>query len=432
MRLFLAIAQLAETLATPGRFADAKSSADFAADKGRAIIYGETRIDRGNIMKSLYFLPLLALSAPALAADEPNQQTIIVTGTSLSQTERNLRDCIARHCPPDQDVAATLAHAENQFVAGDYEGARRTTKASIGRNNRFDDQYPVPVSNLYRAESRIAAHLGEARDFEQSTWGIKRALKAGLPREDVRLVGADLEVAGMFASLGRTESARIKYEEAAKDAARINRPDLAAIARLRLAWLSQLEGDTQLARRKLEEIASDRSPQARAARLSALVLIARLDRQAGKQDSSDALIQELRGAGFAQPVLLFAPEIKMTQRTVAEEGEMGSTTRLMATQNFDDRWIDVGFWVTPEGHVTDLDVLRSKGPTYWAKPLLASIAGRIYSPSNNGNVDGTYRVERYTFTSLWEERTGTHLRQRSANARIEYLDLTAQPEPRAN
>jgi hypothetical protein len=383
-------------------------------------------------MKSLYFLPLLALSAPAFAADDdPNQQTIVVTGTSLSQTDRNLRECIARHCPPDEDVAATLAHAENQFVAGDYEGARRTTKASLGRNNRFDKQYPVPVSNLYRAGSRIAAHLGEGHDFEQSTWGIKRALKAGLPDDDIRLVGADLEVAGMFASLGRTESARVKYENAAADAVRLNRPDLAAIARLRLAWLSQLEGDTQLARHKLNEIAADTRPETKAARLSALVLLARLDRQAGKTSSSDALIAELRGAGFEKPVLLFAPEIKMSSRQV-EEGSQGETLRLMPTQNFEDRWIDVGFWVTPEGHVSDMEILRSKGPTYWSKPVLDSIGGRIYSPVNTANTDGVYRVERYTFTSLWEERTGTHLRQRSANARVEYMDLTSEPEPTAS
>jgi len=385
-------------------------------------------------MKTLYFLPLLALASPAAAQSEPEErgQTIIVTGTPLSQTERALRDCIARRCPPDQDVAASLAHAENQFVAGDYEAARRTTKASLGRNNRHAENYPVPVSNLWRAGSRIAIHLGEGHDYEQSTWGIKRALKAGLPRNDIRLVGADLEVAGMHASLGRTESARNIYQEVVDDSLALNRPDLAAIARLRLAWLHQMEGDSQLTRRKLEAIAADRSPETRAARLTALVLLARLDRQAGKLASSDALITELRSTGFPKPVLLFAPEIKMNHRVVGEEGEMGSTTRLMATQNFDDRWVDIGFWVTPDGHVSDAEILRSHGPTYWAKPLMTSIAGRLYSPTGGSEADGNYRVERYSFTSLWEDRTGTRLRQRGANARIEYLDLTAEPETRQN
>jgi hypothetical protein len=107
-------------------------------------------------------------------------------------------------------------------------------------------------------------------------------------------------------------------------------------------------------------------------------------------------------------------------------------TRLAATQNFDDRWVDVGFWVKPDGHVGEIDILRSKGPTYWTKPLLTAIGGRRYAPLAGGNPDGIYRVERYSFTSLWEDRTGSHLRQRGANARIEVLDLTAQPQARSN
>ena len=382
-------------------------------------------------MKYLYFLPLLAISAPLPAQDRTEEgQTIVVTGTSLSQTQRNLRDCIARKCSPDEDVAATLAHAENQFVAGDYKGARRTTRASLGRNNRHADQYPVPVSDLYRAGSRIAAHLGRGEEYEQSTWGIKRALKAGLPRGDARIVGADLEVAGMHASLGRFDSARSTYQEAARNAEKIDRPDLAAMARLRMAWLSHLEGDAILTRRKLEEIAADRRPETRIARLSAMVLLARLDRKQGRMESSDALIDELRGAGFETPVLLFAPEIRLNSRARVAEGETVSVTRLMATENYDDRWIDVGFWVTPEGRVGEVEILRHSGPTYWAEPVLASIAGRIYSPVVGAVPDGSYRVERYSFTSLWEDRTGTRIRQRSANSRVEFLDLTADPAPK--
>jgi len=41
-------------------------------------------------------------------------------------------------------------------------------------------------------------------------------------------------------------------------------------------------------------------------------------------------------------------------------------------------------------------------------------------------------VERYSYTSLWAGRSGTRIRQRSQDARIEFLDLTAEPETRAN
>jgi hypothetical protein len=377
-------------------------------------------------MKHLYFLSLAMLASPVLAQGSQDEsesgQTIVVTGTSLAQTERNLRECLARNCPPDEDIAATLAHAENQFVAGDYAAARRTTKASLARNDRHAERFPVDVSNLYRAGSRIAVHLGEGQDYEQSTWGIKRALKEGVPSTDPQLVGADLEIANMQASMGRIDDARDTYEKAAKNAEKIDRLDLAAQARLRLAWLSQMEGDIGLTRRKLRAIAEDRRPETRVARLSALILLARLDRKEGKAASSSAVIDELRGANLPKPVLLFAPPVSPPGRKI-DEGEQGSTTRLMAMQNFDDTWVDVGFWVTSAGRVSDAEILRSSGSTAWAKDLMKSISGRIYSPTSNS--DGTYRVERYTFTSLWGDKTGSRIRVRRPEARIEYLDLTA-------
>jgi hypothetical protein len=54
---------------------------------------------------------------------------------------------------------------------------------------------------------------------------------------------------------------------------------------------------------------------------------------------------------------------------------------------------------------------------------MRSIAGRLYSPIR----EGTYRVERYSYTSRWMNVTNTRIRQRSPNARIEYVDLTAPP-----
>lgn len=67
--------------------------------------------------------------------------------------------------------------------------------------------------------------------------------------------------------------------------------------------------------------------------------------------------------------------------------------------------------------------MRSAGSTIWDKPLLASIKQRIYAPL--ADLGGSYRVERFTFTSLWEQRLGTSIRQRSAYARVESLDLSA-------
>ena len=97
-------------------------------------------------------LLLLILAAPAAAQQSPApDEEILVTGKSLGVTARELQECLARNCPPDEDIAATLAHAENLFVAGDYDNARSVLRASVGRNDDEAEDFPVEVSYLNRA-----------------------------------------------------------------------------------------------------------------------------------------------------------------------------------------------------------------------------------------------------------------------------------------
>jgi tetratricopeptide (TPR) repeat protein len=379
------------------------------------------------------FLPFVALLAAAPAAEPPKRDPneIVVTGTPLRDAERALAQCIARHCPPDQEIEASLAYAEDLFVAGRYQNARSVTHHALDRNARFAKQYPSEVSDLYRANGRISIHLGEGDDFVFSTLGIKRALKAGLPETDYRVVGADLEIANMYASMNRIEDARHTFEKVEREARAINRPDVAGIAEVRMAWLDEITGDRPAARAALRRLADDKTQANSLARFSALILLARLDRREGKQESSDALIGELKGAGFPRPVLLFSPPIDSgTSRAgLSTDGtsDSGSTTRLLATDNFEDRWVDIGFWVTQGGKVDDPEILRSHGNVGWAKPLLTSISGRIYSPVTTAG--GNYRVERYSYTSLQSYVTGSRMRVRGPDPRIEFLDLTAEPTP---
>lgn len=370
----------------------------------------------------------LAGAPPPPAESDQTGGPIVVTAIPLSQTERALRECLARKCPPNEDIDATLAHAENLFVAGKYQDARQVTNASIGRNHRYRKTNPIDVSDLYRANSRIAAHLGEGRDYEISVTEMHRTLNDALPATDPRMIDADLEWADMYSSFGRIDRARQVLEEAVRKAEAGGRPDLAGIARVRSAWLFQIEGDTWLARQALEKLAADSSAPGRIGRMAARVLLARLDRAQGKLDTSNALVEEMRTLHTKQPVLLFAPKINLSPR-LAEgdeaEGEAGSTTRLMATDNFDDRWVDIGYWVTPDGKVRDAEILRSRGNTDWTRQLLQSIGGRIYAPLDDP--DGSFRVERYSYTARYMEVTGSRMRQRAPNARIEFVDLTPDP-----
>lgn len=366
----------------------------------------------------------LMLVAPATTgAATTDGQTIVVTGTPLSETERRLADCLARRCPPAEDIEASAAHAENLFVTGRYDDASTVLRKSIGRNRRYARDLPVPVAGLFRAHSRVAAHLGEGNQYRASSYEIVRSLRAGLSADDARVIAARFEVAAMQLSLGRISLARSTYADIAGKALAIGRGDLARLASMRIAYLDYLQGDRTGARATLNAMSRDTSAEARVTRIGALVLLSRLDRAEGRKGDTDALIVELKQAKLDKPVLLYSPPLELKRSPVQEQGESGNVLRLTATDNFEKQWIDVGYWVEADGRVREVELLRSSGNADWAKPVLGSIRQRIYAPL--ADPGGSYRVERFSYTSLWEQRLGTRLRQRSANARVESLDLSA-------
>lgn len=365
----------------------------------------------------------LLLSTPDAAQLAEDGKTIIVTARSLADTQAALRNCLARKCPPAEDIEASAAHAENLFVAGRYEDAMSVLGDSIGRNKHYAKQLPVEVAGLYRAHSRVSVHLGHESQYRSSTYQIVRALKAGLPDDDAKVVAGRFEVAAMQLSLGKLRVARDTYGEIAGQAERIGRGDLSRIAKLRVAWIDFLLGDEGGARHKLRKMAADQAPEAKVSRISALVLLSRMDREKGKGADTDQLIAELKRAKLDKPVLLYSPPMQLKRSPIQDEAEVGNVLRLWATDTFEDKWVDVGFWVDADGRVREAEILRRSGDTDWTPTLMASISGRIYAPLKDPS--GSYRVERYTYTSLWEARTGTRLKQRSANARVEMLDLSA-------
>ena len=141
-------------------------------------------------MRKVLFLALLLSAAPALAQQPANagdNQTITVTGRRIADYRAALAACLARHCPVNEDVDATLALAEVEFEAGQYADARRDVAASLGRNRRQGAAFPEPVADLYRARARVARHLGLDDEAVRSTYSILHARKR-LPRRIIATI----------------------------------------------------------------------------------------------------------------------------------------------------------------------------------------------------------------------------------------------------
>ena len=98
-------------------------------------------------MRIALLIGLLATTtAPAIAEGAQPQagegQEVTVTGRRIQDFRDRLRACLARGCPPNEDVDASLALAEVEFESGEYEDARRTILQSLDRNRRHARQYP--------------------------------------------------------------------------------------------------------------------------------------------------------------------------------------------------------------------------------------------------------------------------------------------------
>jgi hypothetical protein len=419
-------------------------------------------------------LPLLVALFASTAATEPqpHSKTIVVVGERIDDAAANLKACLARNCKPDEDIDATLALAETQLLDGKYREARTTLLASLRRNKEFGDVYPIPVSDLYRANGKVAASLGFDQDYYRSTFGIYSTLKHGLPSKDARKYMAMIEVAEMmYRTRGHTR-ARLYYDRIADQAKRDGRDDIAAIARLRSA-IRHLPPGSEMQMAEIKRVAGLQGDKMRAPILEAKLALARIAYQKNDEAGAKAIVDDLTRLNIKRPILIYQPSYAMVARELDSGSEFAfpfqpapaiggapnesggpgggpsapsggdpggvqngsraavtSTLQLMQWSttkrlpgNFDDMWADITFRITPEGKVSDLKIVRSKGNLYWTKPLLLSMAGRRYTPGSPHD-PSSVRTERYTYTSGYEVQTGARTAVHSPKARVEMIDLS--------
>lgn len=381
-------------------------------------------------------LLLAGVNAPLLAQDEAKRE-IVVTARSLKDTEADLKACIARKCPPDQDIKATLAHAENQFVEGDYRDARATLANALGRNRKHKGQYPVELSDLLRANGNVAAHLGESDIYRLSVLDMRDTLKGALKPNDYRIFGAEIEVADSRLKLGYLEEASDKYLEIEQRALKAGLPQVAAIARLRDLSLRVQRAETEKTafRRKdavdsIDLFLKEPTGGAEEFKIVAEVLKSRMDRNGGNSDTTDKLIARYAAMGGTErPVLLHSKPVEMNEAQAARALAGGSDLNRIGTQVVEKRWVDIGFWIGADGKVDEPEILRNQGNTDWTDVVLKAIKTRIYAPlkvETAGTTPGIYAIERYSLTAQYEnDVTGTRIRQRSPIAKIERTDLTS-------
>lgn len=369
---------------------------------------------------ALFALSLLAASGQPPAED----QVIVVTGERISDLRANLEACLRRNCPPNEDIDASLALAEAEFLNGDYDRAEEWISASVGRNRRHRRAYPEPVSDLYRSQALVQSHRGRDGDARRSTYEILRSLHAGLPVEDHRHFTARFEIISMEMRNGDREGARRELGALIREAEQAGRTDVVRRARMRELHLTYLLQPRGAAARRLEQLARSADPAQQYESVSARLFLAQQYRLRGDIARADEMLASIPRSDSDTRALLYAPPIELTAAmTDQSTGLLPSLDRA----SFHETWIDVAHWIRPDGTVEGVEIVRQGASARWANPVLASIAKRRYAASTDPTP--SYRLERYTFTASIGTRTGSRLAARTGVPRVEYLDLTARDEP---
>ncbi|WP_315763503.1 hypothetical protein [Sphingomonas sp. Y38-1Y] len=387
---------------------------------------------------------MASIAVPAVA--QTQAPTITVIGPSLKDSEARLRACIARGCPPAEEIDAVLGHAEGQFVAGDYRGARETVRRGVSRNRKFAKTAPEPVADLLRADARIAGHLGFADKARQSMMASEGVLRGAFGETDARSIAGRIATADAWLSQRRFDAAMEGYRAAERLAGRAGNARLEGLALLRRASLdAQLssarsgDGRPDSLRRLLER----REPELAVFVNAARIVDARIQVAQGKTDAMEAIIAAARQDVGNEPLLLHMPVIVLDEtgdRVVDKLAKRGAPPLTSAQTPLlkvatEGNWADFGFWVGPDGRVREAEMLRS-GPKLsgeWPKLVVASLGGRRYAPTTApADEPGFYRVERFTMTAPFTQETRSRIRVRSAERKLVRLDLTAPSQATAS
>lgn len=356
---------------------------------------------------------------------------IVVSGKRLADA---YEACVEQGCPPLRDAQVSIAFAEQQFRQGAYQKSRRTLAAAVARNKDNAAVAPKPVAALYEAYATVSLHDGEMDVFKKAVGGQVRTLRDNLPPTDPAVTAAAFATGDMWVSLGNGRAAESSYRAVERQALANGDATLAMLATLRRVGLANARRDPAGATRLLAE--AEARPAAADPALRSVLQVVRL-RLAAKRDDNgqiDRLVGEIGQAATARPVLIWSPPYEPTAQAAARAAaaRFGETdpVSIATSDPLPIQWVDIGFWIKPDGRTAEPEILRGSRSNGWASYLIRQVSERRYTASvvADGS-QGAYRIERFTLRGTYQVPTGKLTRIRAGPAALEVLDLTL-PETR--
>lgn len=360
---------------------------------------------------------------------------IVVSGQRLDDA---YTQCRAGACSTLRDAQVSIAKAEQLLRTGRYHDAKALLAEAVARNRGRATNAPRPVAALYEAYATVAWQEGDHDTFRSAVGEQVRTLRAFLPADDPSVADAGIALADTWTKLGDLASASDVLAATERNARQSGHERIAVSAAIRRAWLAATRGQRVLARSIVATI--DRSPLARdPAILPALSVLRMRVALNGKDEGEiNRLATSVAGQDVAgAPRLLWSPKLQPTAAQSASAAARWGERDLSRSTSSDVGvigWVDIGFWIRPNGRTDSIEVLRGTRSTGWARPVIEQINGRRYAEltGSPAGQNGLYRIERYTIRGKYQRPIGSLINRRSGTPSIEMLDLTdgsMKPQP---
>lgn len=363
-----------------------------------------------------------AQAAPQSNASAAQEGDIVVVGRGIESAQAALDACVARGCPPDQEIKAALVVASRRFLAGDYAGSRQTLLKTRGRTAKFDQTFPVAVSDLHRALNTMGNLNGRPDSARISAFDATDALRAGLKPDDPLILLQRLDTAGQLTRDARIIGARQIYEDVIKRAAKNGYPGIEAEAMFQAATLyvtlASVNSDFRGAAAKwVSRLERRDEPEFAPYRQGIALVKLQLDASTAPRSERAAMLAKAKPLTTRDAFLLSEPDVQYSVSNKVLAGVSGGGG------GDKPEWADVAFFVQPDGSVRDVSVIEQSAvkPGSWLSKKTEAVGQRRYAPFSGAPI---YRVERYTMVYNYSSTTESRIKSRSARGILNTTDVT--------
>ena len=359
------------------------------------------------------FLLTVAAQLVTASPQTPEADEVVVLGR---RAEKSLKNCLQRQCPPPEEVEASLQAAVEQFAAGRYADAHRTLQKAIHRNKKYAAQLPGPVSSLYATLATVAEHEGYKALWKHAARQNVVLLREHLGATTSATLTEEIRRADDMLGLGMPDVAEAIYKKVQRLALAEDHRTIAAAAAYRRAWLALIRDRHVEAAKLADDGATIAGPGQPAMMEVRNVLLARIANRRGDKGAIEALATRLRQSATQTPTLLSAPPVEDINPPPG------------ASDRYDRdpvRWADIGYWIRPDGHTADVEMLRTTGLGQWRAGILRHVGARRYVPlALDSSSPGIYRIDRFTVRAIFGVPLGSRIPSRMGPLTVHVVDLT--------